>query len=1257
MVQPVDYGSEMSAYELIKDLEKKLTLYRDHHPRSPSPPPNKIHALVASLICRSQLYPGRLTREVVKSLIEDRAPWPTSEGDEYCLARSVKVEILEKSRLISFPNDYLCVQRTVQIAEDMPVQLRNELNAHQFLYEIRYRGGELSSPHLRLHKSDIESSELALLDEYLVPEGDYLRLTIDEVDIFGVGTCLWKSLRITNVDLDMAFAEYVIRMSVAAERPYVFEIDFDHDVNLGEFMGCALSFIKSDQTLREDWSDCAADIALSCNRPESLTQRLPATASSVAIYADALSLQPLDGVINNLLSKPKTTLLEAITWFREGSRGGFDDRDRISDHLVWFIIAHEHNAYSVHSSFPMTQELIEHSRSAPKLINFLFFHISEPAYLCFLLSFRPTSHIGLTELYKNVARTARSISTKVNYERIWEDLVWTQGLEAYCNCFENNFEYKHVRAALESICEMVAWFADHEITRSSRTQAIADTRLPSLKNAITSLSYLTEQGYKKNLFEDHLLLIGEVVSNRLFVIRCPAAPVPLGEWLVLFWLLELAVKQPEDIGAEVPGKLCDTLISSYLQILQERRLGRANSGDDPLALDELSWSQLLHHVSKIQRCRWIYVLQEWEDRTQGMPIKESSNLNSAVRLHFRLLLQLCREPVSESVREEVVEELLSIIERFGFAPDQYSGALDYSNDSSSYSPVRLWPAFCDLTNNFSHKAYSDLLGVLASGAAPLSALLALLDKVIIQERKELVSTLIKNRDYEKESPYWVPEIFEIVLKAANNGLIPIAKYFLTTIRDNTHKTHKNKTDELTGKIELKSIFDDTNLAPQGKLELIRSFEIVTEEKEVKRSVHEYKSFLIATINTSIDNVASIKQFAQLVKSSPTLQNATGLINSALSAPSSIESARQLDEHFNTWMGIFKASIPNERNAELADENLHSVLQACLKTSRLSEFSEFWGIATNRQRGSYQFAAVRTEFLTKSGRRHEALAYVQELIAKLGDLSESALSELASIESKLLDHEPQLQPQLAPLPAPVIQSVQTDLRNSWLRIRGLSALDQSQILMEPTNSIDTYLLQIIEHVGNELLLRNANLLRKKPDSKSAMTILLDDEDMINDWLVSLIKQRVNFVGWKVHDQSRMGWSASGKGPGETDGWIEDGNGNLISIIEAFRLGNSIDKKVIKDHLDKIFGYNSTGTSPIFIVVYTSSIDFSNLCFEYESYVKGLEYKGFDGGMPNDFRRKHMDSPKAAVCYYEEARYINGSKINIYHQLLNLRMPPQ
>ena len=340
----------MSAYELIKDLERKLTLYKDHHPETSQAKPNRTHELVADLICRATVYPRLLTRQVVKGLIEDRQPWPVVDGGDYCLAYPVSIEGLEEARMINFPHDTLCVQRTATPSPEMPAKLRKQLNAHGLLFEVSYQGGELEAPHLRVPKSTITPDELILLQQYLIFTDDNVKLSINDDDIFGVGTFVWKKLSKNITDIGEAFKEYATKMRMVADRSYVFEIDFDHGVDLDEFLECALNYIAADASLRENWEACAAEIAISYNRVESLTQIQTATDPNEIVYNDSLNLNPLTQVIKNLISKPKNTLLERIIWFEEGVRGDFHDRDRISDSLVWLIIKNERITYSSRNS-------------------------------------------------------------------------------------------------------------------------------------------------------------------------------------------------------------------------------------------------------------------------------------------------------------------------------------------------------------------------------------------------------------------------------------------------------------------------------------------------------------------------------------------------------------------------------------------------------------------------------------------------------------------------------------------------------------------------------------------------------------------------------------------------------------------------------------------------------------------------------------------------------------------------------------------
>lgn len=1250
----------MSSYDLIKDLEKKLGLYSDCHTR-PVAAPNRIHEMVANHISESEIYPSLLDKQTVTGLIEDRCSWPVSDGGAYCLAHSVSVEELETAKVISFPNDYLCVQRTLEATPVMPEKLRHQLNAHQFLYDIRYKVSDLVTPHLRIRKDQIKSHELLLIDEHVKPDGEFVQLSIQHDDIVGVGTYLWKRLRVLRLTPDEAFAEYATKMRLASDRSYVFEIDFNYEIDAEEYLQCAYNYLAADKTLREGWGECATEVALSYNGITSITRTQTQYAlnhvdSDNESYCEALDISLLGTVTSHITNKSTQTLLEGADWWAVSSRYGYFSRDRLTEHLVWLIIRNERNTYSPADSFPITRKLMDLASSSPKLLGMIFTEVSYPPFLCFLLSNFPTNHIGLIELYKSLQHRHRPISDKVAYEQIWQDLLWTQGLEIYSQSYQKHLEVAELLGALERACEMLAWFSSHELGYNSRGKSISDTRLPSLKISIDSINYITDSGLARSVVDDHSGLICEIVETRLNSLRLPDGIIPLGEWLILFWCIEWSSKSGEHAESQAIKKVCEVLINSYLMVLHERMSSHCNASDDPLAFDELDWSTLYQAASKLQRSRWIYAFED--QKTSVLP-KDSSQQRSfifATRMHLRLLLKLHGSAQDdETAQNELAAEIISLIDLFGFNSGRYSGALDYLSDNSDYSPIRLWPAICNAANTFNAANFECLIEILRIRSAPLSSLFTLLERTAPIQYRSLLLSAIADRDLEEESPNWIPEVFDVVLKAANTGQTRIAEYFLNFAKKHSHKTYKNKIDELVAKLDIKRIFEDPSLSEELKIEALRQYKVESEDRQVRKEVQSFRAYLIATLNISIDTEKAIRMFSESLNTEPTIQNATGLIKSALLYPGTSKSPTPLEDYFQIWMDVFKKSQFPQKKVEISDSDLNSILQLCLELSRLDDFSDLWGIATTQQRAAYELAPLRAEYLKRTGRTLDAVTYIQKLREIHQGLPQPALEELFNIEANLQNQQTSLHAQIAPPQTVEISSSQENLRNVWLSIRDLGAFDQSQIFMQPTNSIDDYLLQIVEQVGNELLLRCGNLQRKKPTAPSSFTSVLDDEDMINDWFVSLVKQRMNFAGWKIYDQSRRGRSASGKGVGETDGWIEDGQGNSISMIEAFRLGQNIDRSTIRQHLDKISKYNSTGTSPLFIVVYTATNNFPKLCSQYAEYVQGLEYQGFDSGKFICLQKRKMKIPKASSVYYEETRFINEAPIKIYHQLLDLKPP--
>ncbi|MBW3496194.1 hypothetical protein [Bacillus sp. FDAARGOS_1420] len=99
--------------------------------------------------------------------------------------------------------------------------------------------------------------------------------------------------------------------------------------------------------------------------------------------------------------------------------------------------------------------------------------------------------------------------------------------------------------------------------------------------------------------------------------------------------------------------------------------------------------------------------------------------------------------------------------------------------------------------------------------------------------------------------------------------------------------------------------------------------------------------------------------------------------------------------------------------------------------------------------------------------------------------------------------------------------------------------------------------------------------------------------------------LDMAGFYNKDQTLWSKSNEGKTSGEIDIFVKKKNGLPFSIIEALNL-DSLKKDYLELHLRKIFGYDTTGLKYNFIIVYSSSKNFSGLWKRYVDHIKKYKY---------------------------------------------------
>lgn len=204
-----------------------------------------------------------------------------------------------------------------------------------------------------------------------------------------------------------------------------------------------------------------------------------------------------------------------------------------------------------------------------------------------------------------------------------------------------------------------------------------------------------------------------------------------------------------------------------------------------------------------------------------------------------------------------------------------------------------------------------------------------------------------------------------------------------------------------------------------------------------------------------------------------------------------------------------------------------------------------------------------------------------------------------------------------------------------RQHGTHTLEHLQQQREPAKVSPENLLLDLVAVGQEVIDRTA--------------VLPEGEDEISDWLLGLLRQRLQGRGVEVGDQSRGGLSASKRGAGERDAMLRY-QGRHVGFFEALRMDHC-NRTTIRSHLDKMPGYNLVGAAGVYVAVYYQGDSFDSWTATYTATVEG-----------HSIPQWKLRKPRAPYVIYNLAasqrvlRFAydtpQGEQV-VFHVLLNLR----
>lgn len=1233
----------MDTARLIQDLEKKLDFYERQNQGEPDVI-TPLHGYIAELLAAGAVYPRVLNRTTVLGLLQEQATWLHDEEGWQALKDPVPLAELEQQRVVTFKSGLLEVVRPIPVAHDMPQKLKQQLATVASLYDIKHGGDGWVAPHVRVDECCVtEMGYVQACHKLSASYGGY-KISFEDEDLVGVGTLLWEQLRASRTDQEVAFKEWWLKMVLAYRRPYVFYLKFRSAQSREDFLAGAFQYVMADDFLHDSWEQCAADIALSENRMNAIVRparrdsdevRTGSVGSEQEAYCPALDLSQLDDVIERYRRLPNERVFDCFQWWKD-ARNYYDYET--THHLVEGIVKYECEDDARRDSFPYTHLLLQRSTQAPHLAEILFRKIHSSRYACLLLRHRATSHIGLIQIHEWLHRAAQRLSHRYDYDRAWQQLVFAQALDVYAIAHDETIDAEAARDTVLAIAEVFAWMAERETASHVESKGL----LPGLKQAVERMEYRgPEDGRASRLFKDHCHLAADFLVARRKRLRDRNDELPVAEWMFSFWCIQALSEGGTGSDAGKRAEVATLLAKDYLRHLKQRFGSARVSIDDGPVFDSFDWSGLLRCCNERLRRTVIHAFDGLLAHDAGGTEEAHRGLFGAVRTHLRFLLRLVVD-ADPQCRKNVFDALLCLIQDFGFAADRLTGVFEVFNDSVGHSKVQLWARVCQASNLFPEDDFTKFLGVLQDRPTPLGGWLELYEATRSSARKSRILEQVATLDFESERIVWIPEIFRVAVMAANAGQLKLAQR-LVKYGASCKRSHSSVSFEpLDQLIELKAIADDATLNDKERIARLDAF--LDDAMQASDEVSRYARQLMANCYLSIDAQRAFNLFDALLKAQRQISYATGRLKASRALAEKEGASKVGSENWQRyvqWREVYRAVESQDVGALDFEEALGLLLEC----KQWQEFDCVWRDVPERFLLSCELVHVRCVCLQEQEQVEEALAHLHEVEKLHVELPAEQKQAFEALERDLRKNNA-LRLKRSPYVIDLyIKPNHTQARVMWQEIRALPPHEQCLVFgqTEQGDTLEAFLANNMYGVAQELLTRKNNLYRPT-DGDAPMSI--DQENMINDWLTSLLGHRLDYLSWTVKDQARVGSSASKKGVGEIDGGIYVGT-SCISIVEAFRL-RRFERKTAEDHLNKIAGYNSLGVTSIAIVVYSTG-NFRCLCSEYERWVNETIYAGFDsrGTLTLDKDHPHLRG-------YRETRPVNGSAVHIYHYLLDLRL---
>lgn len=1237
----------MENMDLIEDLQKKLSLYKQSRaPRESEGVKGRDYAKVAELLANSTPFPFELNRNNISELMSGKCDWPLTNGGTITIPVSFDLEVLESIFLVRFVNGTLRINPTPDPSDNYSENCNQLLDAMAFLTNAAWGDNDYERPGVVYEKSLPEG----LSDIFEELQCGKQRISIPPEEIRPVGTHLWMYLVRKRKSSKEALKKWLHLMEAAFEFDFPFDLEFYGTDEKEKFLDAAVALLLEEEDLQDDWKDESRKLFMEERRhrdsiwgSHSIHMRVsigdgvegsPNPMESSFEPAAKVDLNRLDALCLQGVSTPVNTPVSNFLWWQESPYfKGFSHTSRTCRFLVYMIVENEPLNVHSQSNFTRLCKLLDACENRMGLAGLLFNQsLPLPLAPCFL-SISQYSSIGLLE----VAMTTEGPGPRLesggkNCRQEWMVGLWHQAADIM-------FVTQGEEELNESCIQILDCLA--KVTFSNKKISIEFPQ-PILSDFLAHLEDVRIGGrsYLFSFLPELVETLAEDLKHQKTFSR-----FPLAEIYLLFWALEKSSRLGH---SGLKEKISASITSSYRRSIITASEGAFSiySSDK---INALVWPMVFKFSGSPQQKALINTFEEFV----AMPdVNARSKLFSAMRVHIHVLIECLSERHSQDDPNSgaIQKELFRLSSTFGFSD---YGVFSPAGDEGS----GLWRKFVTCLNLFDDNYFSLMIQYLRSQQLPPSILLILESGLISEDRRRQVKSLVGAQKFDHDLFSWWPDIQMTVMLASNSGRQEYAEKLICEYEAKVPAHMKSGWLLLSGKVKLHGIFEDTEKELDEKLQEIDRFSVSQQLKDANSwdsrgmasELERHKRFLRALLYYETDPKRTYQCLDDLCnqEANPLYSyNRLAAKIKVLDESEKEASREELQDAVLEW----ESSIQDIESHKITQMEAQVIFQILNETEDYKRFDDWWERLDPELSIQPLLAKYRCEAFLKENRLDEAQAFL-EAVKKHNVYAdtdtEKLMGEIANQLRFGLIKKHDIELTASFQDDPVLTSRRA--REVWNEICRFGHHKQSSIF---TNGDDTdhpaFCQEILSSVCLELLDRGKNI-----EQLDAGKMTLQLEDIVNDWMTSLFRKKVEMLNWGVRDQTRGGTAASGKGVGERDGVVCNSNSVPIALIEAFRL-TSLNKNYISTHIEKLSGYNALGMEDVFVVVYCYLNNFNKLCDDYLEYLNSLSYTGFDPSAKMNVDDRFSEVKKSPnLRVYREERKVNGMPVRLFHYLLDFK----